>query len=379
MSKTNLKSGIYGNRTPLSRSIAFPPEVRFIMSRDFGNGGKFGGIRFEGRISVKSTSLGFRTVQAVNIKSRYTTEMHDLMRMPASGLINHISDIEIPDYGGIYCYRFRASGYRLGSLTYATQYTDEIRGISGGGDRESGIIAKFVLSGEMRLENGKTSLIVKAGQACIFDTRRPWRFWKSANTSYRWVMLPKIPILQNTGGLRLADQPVLLDASKPEAKIAMSFLQQLKSQDLGRLSLSGIASTEEAASSLLAGAVSSANVLSSREFDSATLAVAQDFIDNNLECPELSPALIANAISVSVRTLHRAFSNAGSSAMGYVRMRRLQGARNDLLSSDPTEKISSIAAKWRFSDASHFIRQFKEVYGVTPSSYVREFRSNGGG
>ncbi|WP_371800402.1 helix-turn-helix domain-containing protein (plasmid) [Streptomyces sp. NBC_01707] len=231
----------------------------------------------------------------------------------------------------------------------------------------------------MRLENGKTSLIVKAGQACIFDTRRPWRFWKSANTSYRWVMLPKIPILQNTGGLRLADQPVLLDASKPEAKIAMSFLQQLKSQDLGRLSLSGIASTEEAASSLLAGAVSSANVLSSREFDSATLAVAQDFIDNNLECPELSPALIANAISVSVRTLHRAFSNAGSSAMGYVRMRRLQGARNDLLSSDPTEKISSIAAKWRFSDASHFIRQFKEVYGVTPSSYVREFRSNGGG
>lgn len=326
-------------------------------------------------ISVRSTSLGFRTVEAVDVNSEYSPELHELTREPRSNLIRHISNISVPDHGGIHRYRYRASGYRIGNIAYAVHYSDEITGISGGMDRQNGIIAKFILSGELRLESGKESLVAKPGQACIFDTQRPWKFWKSNNTRYRWIAIPGSYLYRNIKGLNLADRPAIADNSKPEVQIAISFLQMLKSQNLHSLTASGHVSTEEAASSLLSSVVTGATpVASSREFDNVTVSIAQSFIDKNLQSPELNPATIAKAISVSLRSLHRAFSSAGISVMGYVRMRRIQEARNDLLEHGRVS-VSEIAAKWKFSDASHFIRQFKELYGTTPASYVKSLEA----
>ncbi|WP_433453908.1 helix-turn-helix transcriptional regulator [Streptomyces sp. CA-142005] len=106
-----------------------------------------------------------------------------------------------------------------------------------------------------------------------------------------------------------------------------------------------------------------------------TVVVAQRFIDDNLESFDLNPASVAKAISVSLRTLHRSFSSAGMSVMGYVRMRRIQEARKDLLEYGSSISVSELAAKWRFSDASHFIRHFKQVYGASPVSYARNYRA----
>jgi AraC-like DNA-binding protein len=57
--------------------------------------------------------------------------------------------------------------------------------------------------------------------------------------------------------------------------------------------------------------------------------------------------------------------------MGYLRRRRLQEAHAELVRSGGAVRVAELAAKWKFSDSSHFIRQFKEAYGTTPAAYVR--------
>ncbi|MFJ3671077.1 helix-turn-helix transcriptional regulator [Streptomyces sp. NPDC090106] len=94
-------------------------------------------------------------------------------------------------------------------------------------------------------------------------------------------------------------------------------------------------------------------------------------IEARLLDPDLTPSLIARTLGVSLRTLHRSFSASGYSVMSFVRRRRLQKAHDDLLNSGDVGLVSEIAARWFFSDASHFIRKFKSLYGVTPAVYLR--------
>jgi AraC-like DNA-binding protein len=85
--------------------------------------------------------------------------------------------------------------------------------------------------------------------------------------------------------------------------------------------------------------------------------------------PDLDPRAIADALHASVRTLHRAFATSEVSVMELVRQRRLERARADLLSTTCT--VSEIAARWHFTDSSHFIRAYKKRYGETPTTLRR--------
>ncbi|MDX3072798.1 helix-turn-helix transcriptional regulator [Streptomyces sp. MI02-7b] len=81
--------------------------------------------------------------------------------------------------------------------------------------------------------------------------------------------------------------------------------------------------------------------------------------------------MIAGILGVSLRTLHRSFSATDESIMTFMRRRRLQNAHDDLLRCGNPVGVSEIAARWHFSDASHFIRAFKAAYGTTPAAYLR--------
>ncbi|MBB0231615.1 helix-turn-helix domain-containing protein [Streptomyces calidiresistens] len=100
---------------------------------------------------------------------------------------------------------------------------------------------------------------------------------------------------------------------------------------------------------------------------------ARRFADHLLADPELNPTLLARHLNVSLRTLHRAFASTGEPVAAYIRRRRLEQARRELLS--PSRRtVAEIAAHWQFADSSHFIRTFRRQYGRTPSQYVREHR-----
>jgi AraC-like DNA-binding protein len=104
----------------------------------------------------------------------------------------------------------------------------------------------------------------------------------------------------------------------------------------------------------------------------ALLTTVQAFIQRQLGDPQLSPATIAAAHHISLRSLHQLFHNEGLTVAGWIRRRRLEGWRRDL--SDPAldaRPVAAIAAKWGFSSASDFSRAFRAEHGLPPSEYRR--------
>lgn len=92
------------------------------------------------------------------------------------------------------------------------------------------------------------------------------------------------------------------------------------------------------------------------------------YIDDNLHSPDLSPTTIAAAHFISVRHLHGLFHEEGTTVSTWIRTRRLENCRRDLL--DPafaSLSIAAIAVRWGFTDAANFSRTFKAAYGLAPS------------
>jgi AraC-like DNA-binding protein len=104
----------------------------------------------------------------------------------------------------------------------------------------------------------------------------------------------------------------------------------------------------------------------------ALLASAQAFIDQRLADPGLSPSVVAAAQHVSLRYLYKLFETQHTSVAGWIRERRLERCRQDLV--DPTmgdRSVSAIAARWGLTDPAHFSRAFRATYGLPPTEYRR--------
>jgi AraC-like DNA-binding protein len=94
------------------------------------------------------------------------------------------------------------------------------------------------------------------------------------------------------------------------------------------------------------------------------------FIEQRLGDPELTPAMIAAAHHVSLRYLYKLFEAQEQSVAGWVRRRRLERCRRDLL--DPAlaaRPVSAIGARWGLVNAAHFSRAFRAAYGLSPAEY----------
>jgi AraC-like DNA-binding protein len=104
----------------------------------------------------------------------------------------------------------------------------------------------------------------------------------------------------------------------------------------------------------------------------ALLATVQGFIDQRLSDPLLSPTAIAAAHHISLRYLHKLFESQPYSVAGWIRQRRLEQCRRDLLNPALSHwPVSAIAARWGLGDPSRFSRQFRDAYGLPPAEYRR--------
>ena len=102
----------------------------------------------------------------------------------------------------------------------------------------------------------------------------------------------------------------------------------------------------------------------------ALLTTVQAFIQRHLADPQLSPAMIAAAQHMSLRSLHQLFHDEGMTVAGWIRRRRLECCRRDL--SDPSlaaRPVAAIAARWGFSSPGDFSRAFRAVHGLPPAEY----------
>ncbi|MFJ4809572.1 helix-turn-helix domain-containing protein [Streptomyces longwoodensis] len=106
-------------------------------------------------------------------------------------------------------------------------------------------------------------------------------------------------------------------------------------------------------------------------FTPALAQAARDLADTRLADADLSPATVAAHLHISPRTLQRAFARLEEPFSAYIRRRRLEEAATALTAPTSRLTVSEAAARWHFTDSSHFIRAFRKQYGVTPAAFAR--------
>jgi len=93
------------------------------------------------------------------------------------------------------------------------------------------------------------------------------------------------------------------------------------------------------------------------------------YVEDNLADPTLSPAAVAAAHFVSIRTLYSVLGPMDISLAAHIRARRLARCYADLVNSD--DPVGEIATRWGFVSLPHFSRAFTKQYGFAPSQTRR--------
>lgn len=260
-------------------------------------------------------------------------------------------------------YRVRIRKQDLLDVFVEDQYSDAVAGTTGGpgGHLEDRIVTSVTLSGEWRFSAGGRRATAAAGMLCARRNDGPWDFEVARGTRAISLILPasEVRFPANTSAFT-AEQ------ASPAAALLLAQLRLWAELADGLGSAAG-AAARNATLELFRGLMNE-QVVDDAEFAPALLRAAMDHIETRLlSDPDLDPRSIATALHVSVRTLYRAFGQgSATSVMGHVRERRLERARADLAATRLT--VSEIAARWHFSDSSHFVKAYKKRFGQTPTA-----------
>lgn len=96
-----------------------------------------------------------------------------------------------------------------------------------------------------------------------------------------------------------------------------------------------------------------------------------DYIERNLSS-RLRLEELSKIACLSKYHYHRLFQKMnGESVMRYITRRRMARAASELVRTDA--RILDIAVTYQFSSQEAFSRAFKNVYGLTPGEYRRQF------
>lgn len=210
----------------------------------------------------------------------------------------------------------------------------------------------------------RTEYAVSAGQF-LLRHGPPLHFEAARDTRVRILSLPPTMLAP-----RLRGRSVVEQADSAEMRLLMAHADSIH-DTVADLGPAGVQAARAALIELAKAAITGRFDDAEPGLWPALTRAAQDLADSRLAEPELSPALLARELNVSLRTLQRAFTHSGQSVAAYLRDRRLEQARLALIASSPHPVVAELAAQWQFSDSSHFIRAFKKRYGQTPAEYAR--------
>lgn len=184
-------------------------------------------------------------------------------------------------------------------------------------------------------------------------------------------------------GSRLASVPTTLVASPlTHTHGATEFLGDLLQnavRKIVRISAEEIRPLESAITEFLFTAIATASaarsVLDGSTGKNAIVLRATQLLEAQLSDPDLSPTVAAEQLGISVRYLQKLFEAAGENVNHYIRRRRLERSREELM--DPLyfqQSISEISFRWGFNDSAYFSRAFKELFGLSPSQHRETWR-----
>jgi AraC family transcriptional regulator, positive regulator of tynA and feaB len=230
--------------------------------------------------------------------------------------------------------------------------------------REDILGFQFVCKGIEAVREGSRALALRAGDIVMWDGHTPTDVEIVEAFHKRTLLFPRGRVLAVCP--RLADLRALppLGGNGP-ARLLVRYMNALAIEQPNLEGAAGVAAAN-AALELLRAAVEPC-VPNSRTAVRATMrADIRRYVRNHLQDPDLGPASIARAYSISVRALHALFEDVDESVAGLVRSERLARCLEDLQRVNGGS-VTDIAFRWGFCDAAHFSRVFKRAFGSTPS------------
>ncbi|MFJ5215853.1 helix-turn-helix domain-containing protein [Streptomyces sp. NPDC088354] len=281
----------------------------------------------------------------------------------------HVHSLRVPKQYTTGHYRCWVESSAIGDIAVSEQYGDAVEGVIGmKRATERRTVVHIMNSGGLSLTEAGRTVHVPPGTLCVRDAQVPREFAYRPGSRARVLLLPSEALADT--GLDQLPSLTLISQNAPEARLLTGQLHLIR-RTRGDLSPAGVRAAQQSVLQLLAGAIMARGVSADSAFRPSLRAAARDCVEARLLDPHLSPAEIARTLSVSVRTLHRAFTEADESLMAYVRRRRLERAREELVAMDGRYTVSAVAARWHFADVSHFSRSFKRQFGENPSSFAQ--------
>jgi AraC-like DNA-binding protein len=227
------------------------------------------------------------------------------------------------------------------------------------------------LAGPAVLEQDGREVTLRPGDIAIYDTHRPYRLTFPEKNRAMVIMfpheavdLPRDEVAQVTAvrfppdhGLGRVINPFFVELGRNMDELAGAHASRLVHSALDLL----VTMLSQELHQTRHGALGPTRSLA-RE--------VREYILEHLGDPDLTPASVAQAHYISVRHLYTIFSAEGETVSAWIRARRLERVRRDLI--DPLHAdrpVSAVAARWGLLDAAHFSRLFKAEYGQSPTAY----------
>ncbi|PYX52541.1 MAG: transcriptional regulator FeaR [Acidobacteria bacterium] len=235
------------------------------------------------------------------------------------------------------------------------------------------------IAGTRRYVQNGSAVLLSPGDSTLIDSGRPWSSTCETECARLYLRVPRW-MMENR--LRLRELPIAQRiCGSGGVGALLSRLSQSLYEEAEQFKEEEGAAALDAYFQVLSACIGRSE---SAEHGHAQLRPQiRKFIEHHLSDPGLRPAEIAAAVDISIRHLHRLFSNSGSTLGECIRARRLEQCRNDLANPSLSRKtITEIAFSWGFSDSAHFSRSFHKQFGISPRNFraqigIKEWSCNG--
>lgn len=244
--------------------------------------------------------------------------------------------------------------------------------VTAGPDDPDAIKLIVQTEGSASLTQGGLRAPVSVNALALYDPSRPYMLTNTTPVRQLLLQLPRHALPHST--LERLAKPFTAHAEHDGMCRILLSLMDSTMQEIGHLDHARRASVGQTMIDLVR-AMMGADLQQARPVANPLVMLLlriKDFIDANLERPDLTVTMIARRMGCSLRYVYRAFEVESLTPSDYIWDLRLQRAAARLREAGGyAGEISEIAFALGFASSAHFSRAFRHRYGVSPSQWRR--------